>query len=291
MTCDRRQLLWRGLFAVAMTMAPLTPSLAGDRARPPPARRRAVSRPKPVHKQPVRRPPPRRSPAAGLPLVMIDPGHGGKDPGCIGLRGTQEKTVVLAVATELRRQLLATGSCRVAMTRATDTFIPLDTRVVLARQQRAALFLSIHANASPDHTARGASVYTFAYRASDAHSAATASRENRADGGSAGMRKVAPEVQRILSSLMRGETQRHSAQFQHSVVAHLSRRLAALSPSPRHARFAVLRAPDIASVLTEIGFLTNRKDEELLTSPRYHRLLAAALARSVDTYLSAIYAT
>ncbi len=258
----RRDLLTAGLLAGLPASA-----LAAPRRRP--------------HARPAHRP------AAPLPLVMLDPGHGGKDPGCIGLGGTQEKHVVLATALELRRHLLVTGRYRVAMTRATDVFIPLAERVAIAEAQRAALFVSLHANASPDHTARGASVYVFADRASDRRAAAAAARENRA-GGAGALPDVPPRVREILSSLMRRETRLHSAGLQHSLVRHLDSALPALSPNARHARFAVLRAPDIASTLVELGFLTNHQDEALLRQPRHRILLANAMARSVDAYFHAV---
>ena len=115
------------------------------------------------------------------PLVMLDPGHGGKDPGAIGVSGTYEKQVALATAAELRRMLEAGGHYRVAMTRARDVFIPLEDRVAKAQAAGAALFVSMHADALSDHAVRGASVYTLSATASDAQTAALAQRENSAD--------------------------------------------------------------------------------------------------------------
>ncbi len=128
-----------------------------------------------------------------LPLVVIDPGHGGRDPGAIGVRGTQEKRITLAAALELRRQLLAAGRCRVVLTRTRDVFIPLGARVEAARRREAALFLSLHADSAPG--ARGASVYTLSETASDSLAAALAKRENLADrAGGLRLPSVSPEV-------------------------------------------------------------------------------------------------
>ena len=147
-------------------------------------------------------PPPRPPP----PLIMLDPGHGGRDPGAIGVSGTYEKQVSLATALELKRQLEAGGRYRVALTRAADVFILLDDRVERAQRQGAALFVSMHADALADHAVRGASVYTLAQTASDAQSAALARTENNADrfiGRS--WQDTSPEVSRILASLVRRE--------------------------------------------------------------------------------------
>lgn len=226
--------------------------------------------------------------ARPLPLVVIDPGHGGKDPGCSGHLGTYEKTIALELGLELRRQLHAGGRCRVAMTRSTDVFVPLQQRVRFARTQNAALFVSLHANAAPhDRHAHGACVYRFAYRASDAKTRALAKWENSADryGGPA-FRDASPALTHILASLMRKETWKHSAWLQQGMVDTMHRHVA-LTPVPaRHARFVVLSAPDIASVLVEIGFLTNAKEERLLRSRSHRHQLALALRHAVEHTLA-----
>jgi N-acetylmuramoyl-L-alanine amidase len=136
-----------------------------------------------------------------LPLVLLDPGHGGKDPGAIGFSGTYEKHVSLATALELQRQLMATGRYRVALSRTNDVFIPLADRVGIAQRQGAALFVSMHADALSNHSVRGASVYTLSDTASDAQTAALAQRENDADrfAGPA-FRNTSPEVAQILAT-------------------------------------------------------------------------------------------
>src|SRR6185437_6204928 len=149
----------------------------------------------------------KRPPARPAPVVMLDPGHGGKDPGAIGYSGTYEKHVAFATALELKRRLEAGGAYRVVLTRTRDDFIPLEDRVARAERAGARLFVSMHADALTDHSVRGASVYTLSNTASDAQTAALARRENSADryGGPA-FRNVSPEIADILASLVRRET-------------------------------------------------------------------------------------
>jgi N-acetylmuramoyl-L-alanine amidase len=221
------------------------------------------------------------------PLIVVDPGHGGKDPGCIGLGGTQEKDVVLALGRLLARELLGSGRFRVAMTRSTDVFIPLERRVAFAREQRAALFISLHGNASHDHHACGSCIYRFAYRASSVSAAMKARWENSRDqvGGSA-FRDASPIVAGILGSLMRRETWLHSARLQQSIVTSLGHRTPKSMVTADHAHFVVLSAPDIASVLVETGFLTNPAEERQLRSSGHRRLLAQAMRQGVEHYFA-----
>jgi N-acetylmuramoyl-L-alanine amidase len=221
--------------------------------------------------------------------VLVDPGHGGKDPGCIGLAGTFEKHVALEVGLALRRQLLATGRYRVAMTRDDDVFISLRGRVERARNAGASLLVSLHANASPDRAAHGTCVYRFAWRPSDAHAALMARWENRADGAAdPALHGASRQVLHILAMLMRRETQVHSAQLQRAMV-HGLRQNAVMLPVPdRHARFAVLSAPDIAGVLIEMGFLSNRREEALLTRRSHQVMLAASMRHAVDAYFAGL---
>ncbi|HEY8609753.1 MAG TPA: N-acetylmuramoyl-L-alanine amidase, partial [Roseomonas sp.] len=207
---------------------------------------------------------PRRPIAQGQgaprPVVVLDPGHGGKDPGAIGATGTQEKRIVLAAAQEMRRRLEAGGRCRVVMTRTRDVFVPLAGRVEFARRNRAALFVSIHADSAPG--ARGASVYTLSETASDALSAALARRENAADAtGGLNLPSVPRDVQRILLSLVRQETRQGSVRLANMTVGALRPRVPLLPNTHRQAAFAVLKSPDIPSMLVEIGFLSSRLDE------------------------------
>ena len=221
-----------------------------------------------------------------LPLVVLDPGHGGRDPGAIGASGTQEKRIALAAALELRRVLEAEGRCRVALTRTRDVFVPLAERVRFAQSRNAALFLSIHADALDDASVRGASVYTLAERASDPLAERVARNENRADrfAGPA-FEGVTPEVARILIALVRRETLNGSARMARDAVASLRQSVVMLPNSHRFAGFVVLKAPDVPSVLVEMGFLSSRADEALLRQAAHRRKLAVAMAEAVHRYL------
>ena len=229
---------------------------------------------------------PKPAPATA-PLVMLDPGHGGKDPGAIGVSGTYEKHIALASANELRRQLTAGRRYRVELTRSRDVFIPLAQRVKIAQARGAALFVSMHADALTDHSVRGASVYTLALSASDAQSAALARRENSADRyGGADFRGTSPEVARILASLERAETRSGSARMARSVVGAFDGSVPLLQNPSRHADFAVLQAADIPSVLVEMGFMSNRADEAALRKPKHRAQVAAALREAIDAYFA-----
>jgi N-acetylmuramoyl-L-alanine amidase len=228
-------------------------------------------------------------PGRQSPLVMLDPGHGGKDPGAIGLSGTYEKHIALATAQELKRRLEATGRYRVEMTRARDVFIPLDSRVVHAQGRGAALFVSLHADALSDHLVRGASVYTLSTTASDAQTAALARRENSADRyAGPQFRNMAPEIAQILASLVRQETRLGSARMARSLVRQLGQDLPMLPNPARHAAFVVLKAADVPSVLVEMGFMSNPEDEKALRRTPHRTKVAISIARAVDAYFAAV---
>ncbi len=259
----RRLLLGRGLGA-----ALLLPAAAQAESIPRPARN--------AHRH--------ASPAA---FVMIDPGHGGKDPGAIGVSGTYEKHVALAVAQDLQHKLLAGGRYQVGMTRQTDDFIPLDDRVELAEVRGACLFVSIHADALNDPAVCGASVYTLATSASDAQTAFLAARENSVDRfGGAGDPGLSPHVAQILASLVRHETRVGSAHLQKSVVSSLGEDVPLLDNPARYAAFAVLKAAEIPSVLVEMGFMSNPHDEAALRQKRHRETIAMALHRAIDRFFS-----
>ena len=248
-------------------MLALMEGLAQAKTRPDPQNREASSK------------------AVALPLVVLDPGHGGKDPGAIGITGTYEKHVAFAAATELKRQLLADRRVRVEMTRGRDVFIPLEDRVGWAQRKGAALFVSMHADAVGDHSVRGASIYTLSDTASDAQTAALAVRENSADRfGGPTFRDQPPEVARILSSLVRQETRAGSTRMQRGLVGALDRDLPMLQNPARHASFVVLKASDIPSVLVEMGFMSNAEDEAALRRPEHRAMVAAAMKRAVDGF-------
>ncbi len=218
---------------------------------------------------------------------MLDPGHGGKDPGAIGVAGTYEKHVSLATARELKQMLEVGDRYRVTMTRSRDVFVPLDERVGRAQTQRADLFVSMHADAVPDHAVRGASFYTLSAKASDAQTAALAQRENSADRtGDPTVRAAPPEVAAILASLVRQETRAGSARMARTLVGQFEPDVTLLENPSRHAGFVVLKSADIPSVLVEMGFMSNRQDEFALGQAAHRAKVAMAMRRAVDAYFA-----
>jgi N-acetylmuramoyl-L-alanine amidase len=241
--------------------------------------------------QPTGKRQPRRPPAP-LRVVALDPGHGGVDPGAISPHGLYEKSVTLATARELARQLDATGRYHAVLTRGRDVFVPLRERVARARRSRAELLLSIHADALPDRALRGLSVYTLSDRASDRETAALADRENR-DDFVAGLKlsRQPREIGTILLDLARRQTNNRSLALAGAVVGELGRAVPLLETPHRSAGFIVLTAPDLPSALVELGCLSNREDEKLLPQPGYQQRLARALLRAIEDYFAAIVRT
>ncbi|MGE4482137.1 N-acetylmuramoyl-L-alanine amidase family protein [Acidocella sp.] len=220
------------------------------------------------------------------PLVMLDPGHGGHDPGTIAPDGYYEKTIALATGLELRQALLATGRYHVAMTRVTDVFISLEERVRIAQEHKADLFLSMHCDHLPEEDLRGASIFTLSDKASDKLAAAVAQDENSADGPGAAASGVSPQVANILASLETRATKVGSATFSQNLAAALSGTTPMLPDPQRSANFAVLRDPSIPSVLLEMGCLSNVEDEQRLRDLKKRHLLVAQLTRAVDSYFT-----
>lgn len=224
-------------------------------------------------------------------IIVVDAGHGGVDPGTHGSTGIQEKTVVLTFAKELRRQLAASGRYEVHLTRETDKFIPLRERVAIARRHRADLFISVHADAIGKSSVRGMSIYTLSETASDAEAAALARKENRSDViAGVDLYGEAGEVTDILIDLAQRETKNFSVNFARKVVDHAGQVTITLERPHRFAGFRVLKAPDVPSVLVELGFLTNRSDEKNLTSSAWREKVAGSLVRAVDSYFGDRYA-
>lgn len=233
----------------------------------------------------------RRNKGSG-PLVMLDPGHGGKDPGAIGVSGTYEKHIALAAAEQLQALLEREGYYRAVLTRTRDEFIPLEQRVEIAQRHGASLFISMHADALPSHQVRGASVYTLSNSASDAQSAALAVRENNADRFiGAAYHGYPPQVGRILASLVRRETRIDSGHVARQLVNSLDQDVPMLANPDRHAGFVVLQSVEIPSVLVEMGFMSNPHDESFLRQPAHRLKVAAAMKRAVDAYFQAAHAS
>jgi len=223
------------------------------------------------------------------PLIVLDPGHGGIDNGTKAASGEMEKDLVLQFALTLRAKLEHSGKYRVAMTRSDDTFIPLAERVRFARAHGAALFVSVHADAIPrrEGQAEGATVYTLSEHASDAEAARLAEAENKAD-VIAGVDLTAEpgDVANILVDLAQRETKTYSAQFARTLVGEL-KATARLHKNPmKAAGFKVLTAPDVPSVLVELGYMSTKDDLKLLTSTVWQAKTAAALSQAVDTFFT-----
>ncbi len=218
-------------------------------------------------------------------IVVLDPGHGGIDPGAIGLSGIYEKEIALETTRLLAKELEATKRYSVILTRRDDEFIALQDRVARARAASGELFLSIHADALPNASMRGASVFTLSEKASDAEAAALATRENKADLiAGIDLSRHAPEVSTILIDLARRQTNNLSIGLARRLVVELGQEVRLLNNSHRSAGFAVLKAPDIPSALVELGCLSNKDEEHSLRTPSYRVKLASSLARSVDDY-------
>ncbi len=226
-------------------------------------------------------------PKNGRKLVVIDPGHGGIDPGAIGRNKTREKDVVLAFAHALRQKLKADGRYDVVMTRAGDNFVSLRDRVRLAREREADLFIAIHADTVRGQSARGATIYTLSDKASDAEAEALAQKENRADIiAGLDLETENEQVTGILIDLVQRESKNRSAFFARKAVAEM-RAVTGFTGKPlRSAGFVVLKAPDVPSVLVELGYLSSKTDEELLNSRSWRDKTAAAVARAIDQYFS-----
>ena len=226
------------------------------------------------------------STVAEKPLIVLDPGHGGQDPGAIGVGGIYEKDVTLAAAREVKRQLEATGRYRVRLTRDSDVFIRLRDRVAVGREAGADLFISLHADSISSGDMRGLSIYTLSDKASDREAEMLAAKENRADAlvglDLSGENRL---VANILIDLAQRDTKNHSKRFATLALQSLGREVPLIPSKPhRQAGFAVLTAPDVPSVLIEMGYLSNRKDAGLLASAAHRERLGRGLARTIDAY-------
>ncbi len=219
-------------------------------------------------------------------VIALDPGHGGIDPGAIGTRGTAEKALTLAAARELKRQLEASGRYSVVMTRTADLFVPLRERVEIARAAGARLFVSLHADTHDSPALRGASIYTLSETASDAETEAFAHRENNSDvvAGVALAEEYDAEVAQILYSLVQQSTMNCSAVFASTLVDEISQHSPMIPKAHRFAGFRVLKAPDVPSVLIELGYLSNQEDERLLGNAKHRTKMMRAVVQAISQY-------
>jgi N-acetylmuramoyl-L-alanine amidase len=218
-------------------------------------------------------------------VVVIDAGHGGVDPGASGVDGTFEKDLVLSLAKALKAALEGTGKYTVVTTRDSDIFLSLKARVAVGRRAKADLFISLHADSAPGSYVRGASVYTLSENASDKEAEALAKAENQSDIiAGVDLTNEGDIVTSILIDLAQRETKNNSVKFAQVLVPELQRAGEVTQKSHRFAGFRVLKAPDVPSVLIEVGYLSSREDESVMNTNRWRKRMADSIARAVDRY-------
>jgi N-acetylmuramoyl-L-alanine amidase len=243
-----------------------------------PATAKAASKPeKTLSRQRVRK-----------PMIVIDAGHGGKDPGAIASNKVMEKTITLSYALALKKALLQTGRYRVTLTRSDDTFIYLHERVKKAREAGGDLMISIHADSASQRSARGLSIYTVSEKASDAEASLLARQENAVDKiGGIQFADDHPEIADILIDLASRDTRIKSTDLSTTLLTSLKAAGIPLLRFPnRYAGFLVLKSPDVPSVLIEVGFLSNRQDEALLQNAAHREKFATAIIEGIDRYIA-----
>jgi N-acetylmuramoyl-L-alanine amidase len=224
------------------------------------------------------------------PLIVLDPGHGGIDTGTKGPNGQMEKDIVLDFAKRLREKIEAASKYRVLLTRSDDTFVPLAERVRFAREAGAALFISIHADSLPrrEGDTQGATVYTLSETATDPAAARLAEQENRADViAGVDLKDQPDDVAGILIDLAQRETKTFSVQFASKLVGIMKQTTRLHKDPLKSAGFRVLRAPDVPSVLVELGYVSNKEDLQSLSSDSWRDRTANAMASAIDGYFSA----
>ena len=217
-------------------------------------------------------------------VIVLDPGHGGQDPGAISRSGHYEKNITLAMARETR-DLLQKAGYKVVLTRDKDVFIPLRGRIKKAHEAKADLFISIHADSAKNTSSKGLSIYTISERASDAEAAALAERENKADIIlSMDLSDIDPMAGSVLLDLEKTATMNKSAQYADYVVREMKKKVSLVPNAHRMAGFVVLKSPSIPSVLIELGYLSNKTEDKNLQKSSYRKKLAESLVRAVNSY-------
>jgi N-acetylmuramoyl-L-alanine amidase len=226
------------------------------------------------------------APVMQRPLIILDPGHGGDDPGTIGRSyKTYEKTVTMQYALLLKKRLEKSGRYRVEMTRNADYFIRLEERVNKAREKQADIFISLHADSHPQPAMRGLSVYTLSETSSDKESEALAAKENKSDIiKGVDLKGESSEVASLLINLQQRETKNNSAEFAEIAVSELAKTVNVLPNTHRFAGFRVLKGIDVPAVLIELGYLSNKEEEKLLTSKAYQKKIIEALIMAIDRH-------
>ncbi len=221
------------------------------------------------------------------PMIVVDAGHGGVDPGAKSVSGIYEKELMLSYALELEKALIASDRYRVAMTRRDDRFIPLRERVAIAQQAEADLFISLHANTNPSRKVIGASIYTLSENASDKEAEALAAKENKADIiAGVDLTRQTEVVSQILIDLAQRETMNLSKSAANLMVEEFKPRTKLLRNTHRYAGFAVLKSPSVPSLLIETGYMSNAKEERLLRSSAHRKTLVEAMVKGIDRYFA-----
>ena len=217
------------------------------------------------------------------PVIVIDPGHGGRDPGAIGAKGTKEKAITTAAANELAAMLRKSGDYIVVVTRADDRYVEHSDRLGIARKGQADLFISIHADSTKNKNARGASVYTLADRAKGRSKRVVSKHNWILD---VDLSEQSDPVGDILVDLAQRKTESQSDAFAKRLIAELQGETTLLNNTHRRAGYYVLLAPDVPAVLLELGFLSNAQDEKLLRSARHRRKLMQSVKRAIDAHMA-----
>jgi len=225
---------------------------------------------------------------ADAPLIVIDAGHGGHDPGSSSQSGDElEKNVALKIARAIRDELVESGKFRVALTRSDDRFLVLQERREIARQLHADLFISVHCDSAPNSSARGASIYTLSETSSDRVAAALAARENKADViNGIDLSRESNDVSSILIDLAQRETLNTSSVFATELQRELSPLIGLKPTFHKFAGLMVLKAPDVPSVLLETGYISNDDDLALLTSEEYRHKIATGVRRAAEAHFA-----
>lgn len=222
-----------------------------------------------------------------IPTIVIDAGHGGKDPGTIGLYlRSKEKNITLSYARELAKQLQRSKKYKVYLTRNSDVFIPLKGRVMKARKVKADLFISLHANAAKNRRAKGFSIYTLSEKASDKQAARLARKENRADIISGiNFKNASSDILKTLIDLSQRSSMNYSSRFANIAIKKVKQEnIDILHNTHRFAGFVVLTAPDMVSILIELGYLSNKSEEKKLNSLTHKRKIVKGLVNAIDEY-------
>jgi N-acetylmuramoyl-L-alanine amidase len=226
---------------------------------------------------------------SGKRVIVIDPGHGGMDPGAISAAQTKEKDVVFAFAQELEKILNSSGELDVRLTRSQDRFMTLNDRVAFTRRAKADLFIAIHADTVRGKTASGTTIYTLSDTASDEEAAALAHKENRVDAiAGVNLSEQVGEVADILIELVQRESKNHANLFSRKALEELKGITTMTGKPLRSAGFVVLKSPDVPSVLIELGYLSSRDDEKKLKDPKWREKMAEALSKSIHSHFAGL---